>query len=262
MNCLARKDPLLAVGIQETLHAKTKFIMDSLEDAFARDWNEFLETTEKKYPWIVKNFLRKLTVNAPVLLLFCLICIMIHFVSYFYYLGNILGIHDTWNTFRPLQYTSLVTHIFAHSDFGHLRGNLTHLLLVGPSVEHTFGSKNLLTIIFAVAISSAFAHIMLGGYNTHQLGASGVVFACILLNSLSSAKHGKIPVSFLLTSLLYLGEEFVKFVFPKGHVSHHAHLVGGLVGAAAGFVILKRRHDTTTKTFLQKWMAKTKEKSK
>ena len=59
-------------------------------------------------------------------------------------MGRLLGVHDTWNSSRLWQYTSLITHIFAHSDYGHLKGNMTHLLLVGPGVEHAFGSKNLM----------------------------------------------------------------------------------------------------------------------
>jgi membrane associated rhomboid family serine protease len=205
------------------------------------------------------NFLRRLTVNAPVLLCFVVICVVIHVsTGWIANMGRILGVHDTWDTLRfPCQYTSLVTHIFAHSDYGHLRGNMTHLLLVGPSVEHVFGSKNLLLIMLVVAVVSAFAHILLGNAHTHQLGASGVVFACILLNSLVSATNGTIPLSFLLTVILYMGDELFQFFWNSDATSHHAHLTGGLVGAAAGFYIHRERSKSKTKTFLNKWMSGT-----
>lgn len=173
-----------------------------------------------------------------------------------------LAVHDTWKTTRPLQYTSLVTHIFVHSGFGHLRGNMTHLLLVGPSVEHAFGSLNVSIIMLVVAIVSAFAHILLGNNYSHQLGASGVVFACILLNSLVGASHGKIPMAFVLVAMLYLGEElalFFKFWNPDG-ISHHAHLTGGVVGAVAGFYIHRKRstdNPVRTKTLADLWKSKT-----
>lgn len=118
---------------------------------------------------------------------------------------------------------------------------MTHLLLVGPAVEHAFGSKNLIIIIVVVALTSAATHIVVGGNHTHQLGASGVVFAFIILSSLVSAKYGKIPVSFLIVTGLYLGDEFMDFFFAKDATSHHAHLVGGIVGGMAGFYIHKQK---------------------
>jgi membrane associated rhomboid family serine protease len=49
-------------------------------------------------------------------------------------------------------------------------------LLVGPSVEHEFGSTALIHIFGLVAFSSALVHILIGKPYTHQLGASGAVF--------------------------------------------------------------------------------------
>jgi hypothetical protein len=90
--------------------------------------------------------------------------------------------------------------------------------------------------------SSAWAHILIGQHHTRQLGASGVCFALILLNSLVSAKRGKLPVSFVLTAIWWLGDELFDFFLAGDGVSHHAHLVGGIVGAALGYHL---RQDTT-----------------
>ena len=117
------------------------------------------------------------------------------------------------------------------------------MLLVGPSSEAVFGSLNLIYIIVIVAISSAWAHILIGQPHTRQLGASGVCFAFILLNSLVSAKRGRLPVSFILTAVWWLGDELFDMFFAGDGVSHHAHLVGGIVGAAVGY---RLRQDTTT----------------
>lgn len=228
------------------------------EEFWAREWKEFCDyvaSTGKAGKWFSDRILRHIVVNAPVLLGFCTICVLLHIIKMTIWdsMGQYLGVHDTWDTFRLLQYTSLITHIFAHADIWHLRGNMMHLLLTGPSVEHAFGSKNLLIIILVVAVSSAFAHIFIGRNYSHQLGASGVVFACILLNSLVSAENGKIPLSFILTALLYLGEEFVKLVLQTGATSHHAHLVGGVVGAIAGFYLHKQNQDKKTIGILNRW---------
>ena len=230
------------------------------EVEWSHEWLEFCDRVATFSPFLSNRILRRLTVNAPVILLFVAICTLLHiFVGCWSpSSGRILGVHDTWNTSRiPWQYTSLVTHIFAHSDFGHLRGNMTHLLLVGPGVEHAFGSRNVLKIMVIVAITSAFAHILIGNVRTHQLGASGVVFACILLNSIVSAENGKIPLSFVLTAILYLGEEFMNMLPVWSHksaTSHHAHLTGGIIGAMAGFYIHKQRRRTKTKSIVDKWL--------
>jgi membrane associated rhomboid family serine protease len=232
-----------------------------LEESWSEEWIKLCDriaATGKVGAFVSNRCLRLLTINAPVIISFVTICALLQLCTGWMgdTAGRVLGVHDTWNSFRLLQYTSLVTHIFAHSGFNHLRGNVTHLLLVGPSVEHEFGSKNLLIIMAVVAIVSAFVHIFVGNWRSHQLGASGVVFACILLNSLVSADNGRVPVSFLLIALLYLGDElllFFNFWNPDG-VSHHAHLSGGLVGAAAGFYIHRTRRQAKTKNTVQKWL--------
>ena len=234
------------------------------EDTWAQEWQDVCNAIAKYGGPVgtcfANRILRHLTINAPVLLLFVTVCVMLHILKdcCFPKLGEWLGVHDTWQGDRWLQYTSLLTHILAHVDLNHLRGNMTHLLLTGPSVEHEFGSRNLLIIMVIVAVTSAFAHIFVGKTYSHQLGASGVVFACILLNSLVSADNGKVPLAFVLTAILYLGDEFAKFVWRGDAVSHHAHLVGGLVGAAAGFYIHRQRRRKKTKSIVQKWLTSSK----
>ena len=227
----------------------------------SREWKDFCDKVAAKGQvgaFVSNRILRHLTVNAPVILLFVLSCIILHVLTgWFPGTGRVLGVHDSWNGESLLQYTSLFTHIFSHDGFGHLRGNMTLLLLVGPTVEHEFRSRNLLYIMLIVAVVSAVAHILIGKSYTHQLGASGVVFACILLNSLVSADNGKIPLAFLLTLILYLGEELALLVWNSDGVSHHAHLTGGLVGAAAGFYIHKQRRQSKTKSVVSKWLSST-----
>jgi len=234
---------------------------DDIERFWTEEWKKLCDKVGamgSAGAFLSENVLSRLTIGSPVILAFVFACTILHFLTgWSKDLGRMLAVHGVWNGSRLLQYTSLVTHIFAHSSFGHLKGNMTHLLLVGPSVEHAFGSKNLMIIMGIVAVVSAFAHILLGSNHSHQLGASGVVFACILLSSLVGASYGRIPLSFVIVSALYLGEElalFFNFWNPDG-VSHHAHLTGGLVGAAAGFYIHEQRRRVTTKKVVQQWLA-------
>lgn len=136
------------------------------------------------------------------------------------------------------------------------------MLLVGPAVEHEFGSKNFLLIIVAVAVSSAFVHLAVGKEYTYQLGASGVVFAAILLSSLVTASHGTIPLSFIIVATWWIGDEMWKFFFSGDAVSHHAHISGGIVGTIAGYYIHRQRAKAKAQGFAAKWMSGIRNKSK
>ena len=207
--------------------------------------------------FVSQQILKKIVVNAPVLLSFVLLCTLLHIISMvFPGLPEILGVDDRFTEFwNPFTYISLFSHVLAHSSWTHLQGNMIHLLLVGPSVEHAFGSKNLLLIILLVAFSSALVHIAVGGLYTYQLGASGVVFACILLSSLVTASHGTIPLSFVIVATWWIGDEIIKFLFSGDGVSHHAHLTGGMVGTMAGYYIHRQRSQEQVKGIASKWLA-------
>jgi len=226
--------------------------LQSFEEVFHREWEEtcqYVQDHGGTYgPWVADNIMRKLTVNAPVTLGFALICIVVHILTLngqAMTITRMLAVHDRWDGLSLAQYTSFWTHCLVHNDYQHLKGNMTMLLLVGPSVEHNFKSRKVLWIMCIVSLVSALVHIVVGKSNTHQLGASGIVFSFILLNSLSSAKKGEIPVAFVITMILYMGDEMVKFVWPTDNISHHAHLTGGAVGAAAGFYIHEIRDAAT-----------------
>lgn len=213
---------------------------DTFSDEVEEHWDELLDFIEEKTPltWISKNILRRLTVEAPVIIIFCGTCVLLHILqqTIFPGLNTFLAVHDTFNIFDPMQFPNLLTHVFVHDGtMNHIKGNLVHILLVGPSAEHVYGSQAMLIVILLVAVTSAFAHIIFGSVNHHQLGASGVVFCVILLNSLVAAVSGKIPLSFVITVCLWGVDEVYKFFFGNDHVSHHAHIAGAVVGTAYAF---------------------------
>ena len=213
---------------------------DTVADEVEARWDDLCDliATQGDAPeWIADNFLRRVTVEAPVVLSFCFMCVLVHILAYTIMpgLNHFLAVQDTFHLASPLQYLRLVTHIFAHDGLSHIKGNMTHLLLVGPSCEHVYGSLAMIKIFGLVAVVSAVAHIVVGGNNTHQLGASGIVFSAILLNSLVAAEVGKIPMSFLLTAGLWISDELFKFFFGHDGVSHHAHLTGAILGTVAGY---------------------------
>ncbi len=57
----------------------------------------------------------------------------------------------------------------------------------------------------------------------------------ILLSSTANIRAGKIPLTFIAVAILYMGSEITK-IASDDNVSHMAHLVGGSVGAAFGFL--------------------------
>jgi membrane associated rhomboid family serine protease len=224
---------------------QTAAALDRLSDQVEDYWDDLCDWLEDEnkpvaFRWISHNVLRRLTVEAPVVISFCFICVMIHLLQQTIWSGlnTFLAVKDTFDITDVMQLPRLFSHVIAHDgSLGHIKGNMVHLLLVGPSAETVFGSTTIMIVILLVAVTSAVAHIIVGGLNSNQLGASGVVFAVILLNSLVAAVAGKIPLGFILTAALWVTDELYKFFFGTDGVSHHAHLTGAIVGTAAAYYI-------------------------
>ncbi len=219
-----------------------RFLAQTSTELYER-WDALLTKLERHdhelLRWVTIHFLRKLSIEAPVVVSFVFACVFLHLFNMTIAPGisRWLGVRDAFDIFHPMQYVRLITHIFGHENMSHLRGNMTHILMVGPSAEEIFGSQNMILIMLAVAISSGLGHILFGPTNTSQIGASGVVFALILVNSLVSAEMGRIPISFVLTACLWTGDEVWKMVFAGDQIAHSAHLIGAIVGTAAGYYI-------------------------
>lgn len=79
-----------------------------------------------------------------------------------------------------------------------------------------------------------FPHVQL-------LGASGVVFAFILLASLTSIEEEKIPLTFILVALIYIGQQVYDGIFIRDNVSNLTHILGGIVGSGLGYVMNKNK---------------------
>ncbi|MCL2834272.1 MAG: rhomboid family intramembrane serine protease [Treponema sp.] len=138
-------------------------------------------------------------------------------------------------SFSPGQirsWVTLVTHVLGHSNWDHLLGNFTTILLIGPILEEYYGSLTLLFMIFVTALVTGVLNVIF--FSTGLLGASGVLFMMILLVSFTNFNRGEIPLTFILILVLYLGREFYNS-FANNNVSEFAHIVGGFVGSLFGF---------------------------
>jgi membrane associated rhomboid family serine protease len=143
---------------------RAKQAWDKLEGKTYAMWDDFCDNLEDDdspewLQWISLNILRRLSVEAPVVVAFVFACTFMHFVvSPFLPHGSIfLGVDDFFAPMNPMHYVRQISHIFMHEDHDgwksqHLRNNMTHMLLVGPSSEAVFGSVNLIYILIIVAI--------------------------------------------------------------------------------------------------------------
>ena len=80
-------------------------------------------------------------------------------------------------------------------------------------------------------------------WNVGLCGASGVVFAFILLASFTGFKEGELPLTFILVAIIFLGQQIVEGVAFQDNISNMAHIVGGIVGAAFGYFLNKRQKE-------------------
>ena len=71
-------------------------------------------------------------------------------------------------------------------------------------------------------------------------GASGVVFAFILLSSFTGFREGEIPLTFLLVTVFFLGQQVWEGLTVRDNISNMAHIVGGIIGGGLGYGLNKK----------------------
>ena len=67
------------------------------------------------------------------------------------------------------------------------------------------------------------------------VGASGIVFMFIILSSLVNMKRKEIPLTFILVTFVFIGNEIVNSL-GDDNISQFGHICGGLCGGALGFL--------------------------
>ena len=140
----------------------------------------------------------------------------------------------------PLTYLRFFTHILGHASWAHFLGNASYLLLLGPLLEEKYGSRRLVVVILLTAVVTALVNYIL--FPTVALcGCSGVVFAFILLASFTNFKDGDIPLTFILVSVIFIGQQIYEGVMVQDNISNMAHIVGGLIGGVVGYQLNRKR---------------------
>lgn len=179
----------------------------------------------------------KIKYNSPVILTFTIICIATLILNYITLgLTNRLLFSVYRSAFiNPLTYIRLFTHVLGHADVSHLVGNLSMLLVIGPILEEKYGSKDLLFVILATAFVTGIVNMIFFPF-TALLGASGVVFAFIIMSSITGVKEGEIPLTLIFVAVLFIGEQIYDGLFVSDNISQLTHIVGGLVGGLMGYL--------------------------
>lgn len=147
---------------------------------------------------------------------------------------------DSWGV-RPRsleQWWGVLAHPFLHGGFGHLIGNSTALLLLGPLVA-LGGMRRLLVVTVLSVLGSGVLIWLIGAGTSVHIGASGVVFGFIgyLLSYGLAARRPLWIVAGVLVGLLY-GGSIIVGILPTDQFSWEGHL-GGLIGGVIAAIALR-----------------------
>lgn len=137
-----------------------------------------------------------------------------------------------------MTYFRFFGHVLGHANWEHFIGNITMILVIGPLLEEKYGSADTLIVILVTAFVTGVIHFIFFP-GVALMGASGIVFAFILLASMTSIEDGKIPLTFILVAVIYIGGQIRDGIFINDNVSNLTHIVGGVVGSVLGIAMNK-----------------------
>lgn len=178
----------------------------------------------------------KVKYNSPVVLTFAIVCAVTLAVNSLTggASNTLLFVVRRGPLTNPLTYLRLFTHVLGHASLDHYVSNMMLFLLLGPMLEEKYGSRDLALVIAITAGVTGLVHCLISPAGL--LGASSVVFAFIILASMTSFQAGEIPLTLILVVVLYIGREAAAGLFVQDSVSQLAHIVGGLSGALCGYM--------------------------
>ena len=183
----------------------------------------------------------KITYNSPVVLTFVLICLVALVLGMLTRGTTTEMLFMTYHSSlkNPMTYVRFFTHVFGHSGWEHFINNAAYLLLLGPMLEEKYGSRTLEEIIAITALATGLVNYIF--FPAVALcGASGVVFAFIILASFTGFRDGEIPLTFILVAVIYIGQQILEGIVVTDNISNMAHIVGGLIGGIIGYVLNKK----------------------
>ena len=185
---------------------------------------------------------RRITFNSPVVLSFVLMSLGVMVLNYLTagVSNRLLFMTYHSSLASPLTYVRFFTHVLGHQGWSHYIGNMMYLLLLGPMLEEKYGSRAIIEVILITGLVTGLVTWIIFP-NIALCGASGVVFAFIMMTSFTSFKEGEIPVTVILVAVIYIGQQIYEGLFVQDNISNMAHILGGIVGAVAGYTLNKKQ---------------------
>lgn len=147
-------------------------------------------------------------------------------------------------SYDQIHPVNLVSHMFMHSNLGHLFGNMLAIALLGLLVEGALGRSLYLACYLIAGLGAASASLLVNwGMGIGMLGASGALGGLVGLYTLL---YGRRRVRFfywffvyfdyirapaLLLLPMWLGWELLQFFVAESNVAYEAHIGGFVTGA-------------------------------
>ncbi len=183
----------------------------------------------------------KITYNAPVTLTFAIISAIILLADSFLKNTLIPALFTcpgstsvpAFDSKNVLDYFRIVLHIFGHSNWNHFLSNMAFILLLGPVIEERYGSALLALMMIITSFVTGVLNVCFSP--AWLLGSSDIAFMMILLTSFTTISKNKIPLSFILILILYIGRE-LSVSGDNQSISTLAHIAGGICGSMFAFL--------------------------
>ena len=179
---------------------------------------------------------KRITFNSPVILAFVFISFGAMVANYLTLGASNKLLFVTYHSSlaNPLTYVRFFTHVLGHAGWSHYIGNMMYILLLGPMLEEKYGSAKIVEVIMTTALITGLINYFLFP-GVALCGASGVVFAFILITSFTGFNEGEIPLTVILVAVIFIGQQVYEGIFLQDDVSNLSHIIGGLVGAVIGY---------------------------
>lgn len=179
--------------------------------------------------------IKRIKYNSPVILTFTFLSLIVLALGY---LTKMQSTYLLFSVYRSsladlFFYIRLFGHVLGHADLAHFFNNFLIILLIGPMLEEKYGSSSIAMMILITAAVTGIFNILF--FKTALLGASGIAFMMILLGSFVNIERGKIPLTFILVVVIFIGREIVEGLFIQDNISQLTHIAGGVCGAFFGF---------------------------
>jgi rhomboid protease GluP len=186
------------------------------------------------------KWFKKIQYNSPVVLSFALasfVSLLLGYLTRGWTTQLFFCVYRS-SLLNPFTYIRLFGHILGHANLEHYTGNILLILLIGPMLEEKYGSEQLIKMIGITALVTGILNSLF--FSTALLGASGIVYMMIVLSSMVSIQTGKVPLTLIITVLIYLGQEVVAGLFSTDSISQMTHIIGGIVGGVFGALKWKK----------------------